>query len=76
MKEKIGLYLKYYREQHCISQEYFSHYIGITTRHYQKIESGLISATVETLEKIVDAIGISFSKFFQLVELHYALQIA
>ncbi len=64
METKIGLYLKNYRKKNKISQETFAFNIGITTRHYQKIESGKISVTISTLGKILDAMGISFVEFF------------
>ncbi len=70
MEVKIGVYLYYYRMQLGMSQEHFSQHIGIGVKQYHRIENGIISTTIGTLEKIVSAIGISFSNFFSLVEVY------
>lgn len=76
MEKKIGLYLKYYREELSMSQEYFSQCIGIGTRQYQRIEMGIVSATIRTLMKIINAVNATFSDFFKKVEIYNILYIS
>ena len=51
--------------QEC-TQELLSEKAGLDYRHYQKIESGKVSLRIETLERIVSAMGFSLLQFFQL----------
>ena len=56
------------RVQQGLSQEELAKKAGIARSHLAMIENGKKSASVETLWKVAEALGIKLSEFVQLIE--------
>ena len=61
LSKKIGKKIKLERIKRDISQEDLSFEAGLARNTIWKIESGRVSPTVDSLEKIAHALGIDFA---------------
>lgn len=61
MKTKTKNNLKEVRESQDLTQEVLAEKAGISANYYAKIERGEINMTVDTLRKIVEALGVKSS---------------
>ena len=68
MMSHIAKLIRFIRIQRMMTQESLAERVGIDYRHFQKIESGAISVKLETLEKILEGLGLSLSNFFQIYD--------
>lgn|SRR5690554_3211064 len=59
MIEKPELKIKQLRELKNLTQEYMANHLGISTRAYSKIETGETQLTLNRLNEISTALGIS-----------------
>lgn len=59
--EKICLKIKFERQKRGISQEELALAAGLSRNALWKIESGKVSPTIATLEKIAIALGMDFA---------------
>lgn len=64
MDNKVGQRIKYYRLQRGLSQEQLALQADINPAFLGHLERGLKSPTMTTLDKIVNALGLSYSEFF------------
>ena len=64
MDNKVGQRIRYYRLQNGLSQEQLALTAGINPAFLGHLERGLKSPTMTTLDKIVEALGVSYSEFF------------
>ncbi|MBD5159323.1 MAG: helix-turn-helix transcriptional regulator [Ruminococcus sp.] len=64
MNNKVGERIRYHRLQCGMSQETLALTAGINTAFLGHLERGLKSPTITTLDKIVEALGLSYSEFF------------
>jgi|GEM_PF-1271352 len=64
IKEMTGKKIQELRNQKSISITKFSYAVGISYTHLKKIEDGITSVGIETLQSICDALDISLSDFF------------
>lgn len=64
IKQKIGERLKELRTQKNLSQEAVAYNAEIERSFITHIENGRRNVSVETLEKIIAGLGISFYEFF------------
>lgn len=64
MKTNVGEKIKYYRKKLDLSQEAFAFRAGIHPAYLGKLERNEKNPTIETMDKIVTAIGISYGEFF------------
>lgn len=62
--KRLGSALKRRRLELGLSQEGAAEAIGITPRHYQKIEAGSVNVTLRTLAKITSALHLPLNKMF------------
>ncbi|WP_179215955.1 helix-turn-helix domain-containing protein [Paenibacillus sp. MY03] len=62
----IGDKLRSLRQQQGLSQESLAFRAGITPTYLGQVERAEKSPTLETLEKIVSSLGISFEELFRL----------
>lgn len=60
ISEKISLKIKFEREKRGLSQEALALEAGLSRSAIWKIESGNVSPTLETLEKIAKALNMDF----------------
>lgn len=60
----LGNVIRKYREQRNFSQEQFANICGISRAYYGRIERGEHSITVETCQKIADALKIPLYYLF------------
>lgn len=59
--EKICLKIKFERQKRGISQEELALSAGLSRNAIWKIESGKVSPTIASLEKIAEALGMDFA---------------
>ena len=62
--EDVGNRIRYLRKQRGISQEKLALIAGIDRTYLAGIESGKRNATIISLEKIINALGVSRKDFF------------
>ena len=62
--EDGGSRIRYLRKQRGISQEKLALIAGIDRTYLAGIESGKRNATIISLEKIINALGVSMKDFF------------
>ena len=62
--EYVGNRIRYLRKQRGISQEKLALIAGIDRTYLAGIESGKRNATIISLEKIINALGVSMKDFF------------
>ena len=48
-----------------LSQEHLSEVVGIDSKHLSRIENGRYYPSLETLEKIIEALNVSYEDFFK-----------
>ena len=65
IRNKIGLRIKELRKQHGLTQDRFALMTGINRSYLDDIEKGNRNFGFDTLEKIVNGLGISYSEFFR-----------
>ncbi len=66
--EKISLKIKFEREKRGLSQEALALMAGISRSAIWKIESGKVSPTLETLEKIAKALDMDFASLIDVTK--------
>lgn len=64
MENKVGSRIRYFRLRNGLSQEKLALAAGINPAFLGHLERGLKSPTMTTLDKIVEALNISYSEFF------------
>ncbi|MDE6034846.1 MAG: helix-turn-helix domain-containing protein [Ruminococcus sp.] len=64
MDNKVGERIRYHRLQRGMSQEKLALMAGINPAFLGHLERGLKSPTMTTLDKIIDALGLNYSEFF------------
>ncbi len=64
MKTNVGAKIRYFRKKLCLSQEALAFKANIHPAYLGKLERNEKNPTIGTLEKIISAIGISYSEFF------------
>lgn len=64
IEEKVGKRIKELRGQLGISQEELGFRSGVHRTYIASLEVGKRNVSVATLEKIVNALGVSFNQFF------------
>lgn len=64
IKLKVGLRIKELRTQKNITQEGLAWKAEVNRTFMNQVENGRKSVSVTVLEKIVDALGVSFQDFF------------
>ena len=62
ISEKICLKIKFERQKRGLSQENLAFASGLSRNAIWKIESGKVSPTIDSLEKIANALGMGFSE--------------
>ena len=66
--EKISLKIKFEREKRGLSQEALALMAGISRSAIWKIESGKVSPTLETMEKIAMALDMDFASLIDVTK--------
>ena len=56
-------YIRRYRDEQCLSQEYMASKLGISQSTYQKIETGKVNITKERLIEIANILGKEIEHF-------------
>lgn len=58
-----GDYIRRYRDELCLSQDYMASKLGISQSTYQKIETGVVNITKERLVEIAEILGKQIEDF-------------
>ncbi len=69
--EDVGNRIKYIRKKRGLSQEKLALKAGIDRTYLAGIESGKRNATITSIEKIVVALDVSMSQFFDFNNVDY-----
>lgn len=64
-KELLGLKVKEFRKQRKITQEKLAEIIGVDNGYISKLEVGQNFPSINTLERIADALGVELYELFQ-----------
>ena len=64
IEEKVGMRIKELRGKLGISQEELGFRSGVHRTYIASLEVGKRNISIATLDKIVNALGVSFSEFF------------
>jgi transcriptional regulator with XRE-family HTH domain len=64
IKEKVGQRIRELRHQLELSQEALANKAEVDRTYMTDVENGRRNISVEVLEKIISALGISFTQFF------------
>ena len=65
----IGKNINKCRKINGLSQKYFANLIGISSQGLLKIEKGLVSPRAQTLEKIIDILGVTPNQLFGMEQI-------
>lgn len=68
LAKKIGALIRRLRQEAGMSQEGFADSCGLHRTYIGSVERGEKAITIETAHKIVKALGMSLSHFFQVLE--------
>ena len=68
IQEKTGLRLREIRQQKSLSQEALGYEAEVHRTYINDLENGRRNVTVKVLERIVKALGISLSEFFENID--------
>ena len=69
-KEQLGLKIKELRKKKKITQEKLAEIIGVDCGYISKLEVGQNYPSIQTLNKISDALNIDIAEFFQYTNIH------
>lgn len=69
IKKEIGTKIKRLRQKRGLTQEKFAELVNISTFTLIGIETGKNFMTAQTLEKIVECLGVSLDEFFAIEHL-------
>ena len=64
-KELLGMRIKEFRENQKLTQDKLAEMVGIDPKHLSRIENGRNYPSFETLEKILDNLGINYEDIFK-----------
>ena len=67
-RKATGASLRVLRKRRNITQEKLAQLLGIDRSHIRRLEHGLCGATMETVSRIVIALGVSMSEFGRLFD--------
>jgi transcriptional regulator with XRE-family HTH domain len=68
LNEFISHRIKQLRQQQHISQDVLSERATLDIKHINKIENGKINATVQTVDRIIHALGVTYAEFFDFTQ--------
>jgi Predicted transcriptional regulators len=69
MNNTIGANILKYRKMNGMSQQYLAGILGISSQGLLKIEKGMVSPRINTVEKICDTLCITPNQLFGLEEM-------
>ena len=64
IKEKVGLRIRELRHQLKLSQEALAYKAGVDRTYMTDVENGRRNISLEIMEKIIGALEVSFTEFF------------
>ena len=64
-KEALGMRIKEFRERKNFTKDKLAELVGIDPKHLSRIENGRNYPSIETLEKLVQNLNITFEDLFQ-----------
>lgn len=68
MKQKVGLRIRYLRKELSLSQEALALKADVDRTYVTDLEAGRRNVSLEILERLVIALEVSFSEFFNSKE--------
>ena len=68
-KQALGARIKEFREKNKMTQDTLAELVGVDPKHLSRIENGKNYPSLETLEKLVSNLNISFEDVFEFKHL-------
>ena len=68
-KQALGARIKEFRERNKMTQDTLAELVGIDPKHLSRIENGKNYPSLETLEKLVSNLNVSFEDIFEFEHL-------
>ena len=68
-KQALGARIKEFREKNKMTQDTLAELVGVDPKHLSRIENGKNYPSLETLEKLVSNLNISFEDVFEFEHL-------
>lgn len=68
LKEKVGLRIRHLRKEQELSQEALGYKAEVDRTYVTDVENGRRNVSVEILERLIKALGISVAEFFNSKE--------
>jgi transcriptional regulator with XRE-family HTH domain len=68
LKEKVGLRIRQLRKEQELSQEALGYKAEVDRTYVTDVENGRRNVSVEILERLIKALGISVAEFFNVKE--------
>lgn len=68
LKEKVGLRIRQLRKERELSQEALAYKAEVDRTYVTDVENGRRNVSVEILERLIKALGISVAEFFNSKE--------
>jgi len=63
-KELLGMRIKEFRENRKLTQDKLAEMVGIDPKHLSRIENGRNYPSLETLEKILNSMDVTYEEIF------------
>ena len=63
-KQALGLRIKEFRERQKMTQDKLAEMVGVDPKHLSRIENGRNYPSIETLERIVNSLNVTFEDIF------------
>jgi transcriptional regulator with XRE-family HTH domain len=68
IEKKIGLRIKDFRNKKSLTQEQLAWEADVDRTYMNHVENGKRNISIKSLEKIIKALGVSFSEFFKEIK--------
>ena len=66
LRKIFGKNVKYYRFQRCMTQENLAELTDLSPRYISNIENGTGNVSLDTIEIIIEALGVGYQDLFTL----------
>ena len=68
VSKEVGNRIRIFRKQKGLSQEILAEKADLHPTYVSQIERGVKNISIDTMERVLSALGVSFAEFFQCME--------
>ena len=69
VSQEVGNRIRTFRKQKGLSQEILAEKANLHPTYVSQIERGVKNISIDTMERVLSALGVSFAEFFQCMEM-------